>query len=61
MIGLNVLKMSLDHKYGNTSADDVISINQIQRLVKEIKELVLDDSTGLTEKNLDENYEMLNE
>lgn len=55
------LKMSLDHKYGNTSADDVISINQIQRLVKEIKELVLDDSTGLTEKNLDENYEMLNE
>lgn len=32
------LKMSLDHKYGNTSANDVIPINQIQRLVKEIRE-----------------------
>lgn len=32
------LKMSLDHKYGNTSADDVIPINNIQRLAKEIRE-----------------------
>lgn len=33
------LKMSLDHKYGNIDSDDVIPIDQIQRLVKEIKEL----------------------
>ena len=32
------LKMSLDHKYGNTSTDDVIPINNIQRLAKEIRD-----------------------
>ena len=34
------LKMSLEHKYGNTSDDDVIPIDHIQRLVKEVGELL---------------------
>ena len=34
------LKMNLDYKYGNTSADDVIPIEQIQRLAKEVGELL---------------------
>lgn len=53
------LKLTLDQKYGNTSANDVILINYIQKLAKEIKKLVLDDDTGLTEKNIDENYKLV--
>lgn len=34
------LKMNLEYKYGNTSDDDVIPIDQIQRLLKEIRELL---------------------